>query len=59
MTNHDLANLIAFGNRAHMSGQEADTWVDLKHRLVATLDQLDGKPQIAIPGAGELPPGSA
>jgi len=30
----DLQNLIAFGNRAQMSGLEADSWVELKQRLV-------------------------
>jgi hypothetical protein len=37
MTNDDLANIIAFGNRASMTGAEADTWVELKRKLFATL----------------------
>lgn len=58
LTNHDIANLIAFGNRAQMNGHEADTWVYLKHNLVAALqagEQASG-PGIVIPDGPELPP---
>lgn len=41
LSNHDLANLIAFGNRASMSGAEADTWVELKTRLITALAAAD------------------
>lgn len=29
----DIQNIIAFGNRATMTGAEADTWAELKQRL--------------------------
>lgn len=35
----DASNLVAFGNRASMSGVEADTWVDLKRRIGAAVRQ--------------------
>jgi hypothetical protein len=41
MTNDDLANIIAFGNRASMTGAEADTWVELKRKLFATLARAE------------------
>jgi hypothetical protein len=57
LSNHDIANLIAFGNRAQMNGQEADTWVYLKHNLVAALESADkaGDPGIVIPEPLPLP----
>lgn len=33
LTNEDLQNMIAFGNRAQMQGKEADTWFFLKQKL--------------------------
>lgn len=40
LTDDDLANLVAFGNRAQMNGAEADTWVALKQRLIEARRQL-------------------
>lgn len=37
MSEEDLRNMIAFGNRAQMTGVEADTWVALKARLVKAM----------------------
>ncbi len=41
LTNHDIQNIVAFGNRALMKGQEADTWVELKIRLSAAVEQAE------------------
>lgn len=38
LTKSDIQNLIAFGNRSQMSGQEAEIWVELKHRLAQAYD---------------------
>lgn len=34
----DVENLIAFGNRAQMSGAEAEVWVRLKMGLIDALE---------------------
>lgn len=59
----DAANLIAFGNRASMSGAEADTWVDLKNRIVSAVNRGTGNDD-AVPGIDgledeELKPGGS
>lgn len=38
LTNDDLQNMIAFGNRADMKGAEADTWFFLKQKLGTELN---------------------
>lgn len=41
LTDQDIQNLVAFGNRADMKGKEADTWVDLKMRLIEAMTPED------------------
>ena len=55
LTNHDIQNIVAFGNRAHMTGQEADTWVDLKIRLSMAVEQAEhGDAGLMLPP--DIPP---
>lgn len=60
ITNHDIENLIAFGNRAQMSGLEgAAIWAPLRANLVAVLEQANAVPDdtaLIVPDA-ELSPG--
>jgi len=35
--------MIAFGNRAQMTGLEADTWYQLKMKMVHTLQRADAE----------------
>lgn len=43
LTIDDVRNLIAFGNRAQMSGVEADGWVALKHKVLRQVDDQVNK----------------
>lgn len=38
LTAEEANNLIAFGNRATMTGAEADTWVDLKKKVALQVE---------------------
>jgi hypothetical protein len=44
ITNHDIENLIAFGNRAQMTGLEAGLWIELRSNLVGVLEQAHAAP---------------
>lgn len=56
ITNHDIENLIAFGNRAQMTGLEAGLWVELRSNLVAVLQQASAAPHpVDDPALIQLP----
>lgn len=62
LTDSDLTNLVAFGNRASMTGAEADTWVELKQRLTKARDATnddDGVPGIDLDDEDLKPGGTA
>ncbi len=44
LTENDIVNIVAFGNRANMKGAEADTWVELKNRLVEATREKEREP---------------
>tara|TARA_R110000868_G_scaffold86581_1_gene242796 strand:+ start:54 stop:260 length:207 start_codon:yes stop_codon:yes gene_type:complete len=41
LTIAELENLIALGNRAQMTGVEADTWVALKYKIAEAVDAVE------------------
>lgn len=47
LSESDVKNIIAFGNRSTMSGVEADTWVELKNRLAGEFRA--GLPEPEVP----------
>lgn len=51
LTIDDCKNLVAFGNRAQMSGAEADLWVSLKHRLLRQVDDQVNRREAKQDGA--------
>ncbi len=59
LTENDLKNLIAFGNRADMKGAEADTWVDLKQRLAQAEPEGDKGTDEADDDLENLSPGGS
>lgn len=59
LSTDDLANIVAIGNRANMSGLEADTWVELKNRLrLAAQPKPEPEPDLDLEGFGS-PGGTA
>ena len=53
----ELQNLIAFGNRATMQGNEADTWVALKGKLSVELNaqMVELSEKVEMPGGDGAP----
>lgn len=53
MTDVDAENLIAFGNRANMTGAEADVWFLLKQQIggaiIAARQGIERGPEIIAP----------
>lgn len=52
LTTDDIRDLVAFGNRAQMSGVEAPRWVELNQKLVRAL-QADRDPGLELVGKHE------
>ena len=52
LTTDDIRDLVAFGNRAQMSGVEAPRWVELNGKLVAAL-QSKRDPGLELVGPNE------
>ena len=59
LTTTDCQNFVAFGNRATMSGKEADTWVALKMKLLHQVQDAQTaaqeKPQDRAPDLHAVP----
>lgn len=47
----EVRNVVAFGNRAQMSGAEADTWVSLKQKIAEAVAEASKEepPVKAVP----------
>jgi hypothetical protein len=58
LTEGQIRDLIAFGNRAQMSGQEAPVWVELNGRLMQAIKEADQE-ELDLSEVAELSPGGS
>lgn len=58
LSTDDIRDLVAFGNRAQMSGVEAPRWCELNAKLVRAL-QASRDPGLELVGNGESAGGTA